>query len=137
MASNGIDKAEKLQKLEQKWANDPHSKGILRNYSAEDVVNLRNSLKIEYTLAKAGAERLWHLLDTEEYVSTFVAMTGAQAVNMVKAGLKAIYLSGWQVAGDANQASQTYPDQSLYPSNSVPTVVKRINNAFKSSPTIQ
>ena len=83
MASNGIDKAEQIQKLEQKWANDPHSKGILRNYSAEDVVNLRNSLKIEYTLAKAGAERLWHLLDTEEYVSTFGAMTGAQAVNMV------------------------------------------------------
>ena len=130
MASNGMDKAEQIQNLEQKWANDSHSKGILRNYSAEDVVNLRNSLKIEYTLAKAGAERLWHLLDTEEYVSTFGAMTGAQAVNMVKAGLKAIYLSGWQVAGDANQASQTYPDQSLYPSNSVPTVVKRINNAF-------
>lgn len=122
--------AEQISELEARWATDPRFGGIQRDYTAEDVVKLRGSLKIEYTLAKAGAERLWHLLDTEPYVATFGAMTGAQASQMVKAGLQAIYMSGWQVAGDANVAGQTYPDQSLYPSNSVPTLVKRINNAL-------
>jgi isocitrate lyase len=94
------------------------------------VIRLRPSIKVEYTLARRGAERLWELLHTEPYVATFGALTGAQAVQMVKAGLKAIYLSGWQTAADANLAYQTYPDQSLYPVNSVPTLIKRLNNAL-------
>ncbi|MBI2170478.1 MAG: isocitrate lyase [Chloroflexi bacterium] len=122
--------AQQTKELEQRWAHDPRWQGIKRDYSAADVVKLRGSLKIEHTLAKAGAERLWSLLNTEPYVATFGAMTGAQAAQMVKAGLKAIYMSGWQVAGDANTAGQTYPDQSLYPANSVPTVVRRLNNAL-------
>ena len=123
--------------LEDRWNNDPRWSGIKRDYSAKDVVKLRGSVKIEHTLANIGAERLWNLLQTEEYVSTFGAYTGAQATQMVKAGLKSIYLSGWQVAGDANLAGQTYPDQSLYPSNSVPTVVKQLNNALMRADQIQ
>ncbi len=119
-----------IQELEARWQNDPRWKGVERLYSAEDVVRLRPSIKIEYTLARRGAERLWRMLQEEPYVATFGALTGAQAVQMVKAGLKAIYLSGWQTAADANLAYQTYPDQSLYPSNSVPTVVRRLNNAL-------
>ena len=119
-----------LEELERHWATDPRSQGIIRDYSASDVLKLRGSLQVEHTLARAGAERLWHLLETEEYVATFGALTGAQAVQMIKAGLHSIYLSGWQVAGDANSAGQTYPDQSLYPSNSVPALVKRLNNAL-------
>ena len=118
-----------VKELEEHWAQ-PRFRGIKRNYTAQDVVTLRGTLKIEYSLAKAGAERLWHLLNTEEYVATFGALTGAQAVQMITAGLKSIYLSGWQVAGDANLGQQTYPDQSLYPSNSVPALVKRLNNAL-------
>ena len=118
-----------VRDLEREWES-PRFRGVKRDYSAEDVVSLRGSIQIEHTLARAGAERLWELLNTEDYVPTFGAMTGNQAVQMVRAGLKAIYLSGWQVAGDANQAQQTYPDQSLYPSNSAPTLVRRINNAL-------
>jgi isocitrate lyase len=116
--------------LQKQWDTDPRWKGVSRSYSAEDVVRLRGSVKQEYTLARLGAERLWELLNTEDYVHALGALTGNQAVQQVRAGLKAIYLSGWQVAGDANLAMQTYPDQSLYPANSVPAVVRRINNAL-------
>ncbi|MEE9199168.1 MAG: isocitrate lyase, partial [Dehalococcoidia bacterium] len=118
------------QALEERWAADPRWEGVKRDYSAIDVLGLQGSLKIEYTLARAGAERLWHLLHTEDYVATFGALTGAQAVQMIRAGLRALYVSGWQVAADANLSGHTYPDQSLYPSNSVPTVVRRLNNAL-------
>tara|TARA_Y100000590_G_scaffold116461_1_gene132927 strand:- start:2467 stop:3750 length:1284 start_codon:yes stop_codon:yes gene_type:complete len=123
------DFANQVRELEKLWASE-RFKGIRRDYTAEDVVKLRGSLLIENTIAKVGAERLWNLLTTEDFVPTFGAMTGNQAVQMVRAGLPAIYLSGWQVAGDNNTAGQTYPDQSLYPSNSVPTLVKRLNNAL-------
>src|ERR1700751_623964 len=103
---------------------------IIRPYSQEEVERLRGTVKIEYTLARLGAERLWKLLQEEDYVPALGAVTGNQAVQQVQAGLKAIYLSGWQVAADANLAGQMYPDQSLYPANSVPAVVKRINNAL-------
>ncbi|HLS88532.1 MAG TPA: isocitrate lyase [Sphingobacteriaceae bacterium] len=116
--------------LEQRWKTDPRWKGIKRDYSAEDVIRLRGSVKIEYTLARMGAERLWNLLHTEEYVRALGALTGGQAVQMVKAGVPAIYLSGWQVAADNNLAGETYPDQSLYPANSAPALVRRINNAL-------
>ena len=116
--------------IEARWAREARWQGIERAYTAEDVIRLRGSLRIEYSIARAGAERLWGLLRDEPFIRTFGAMTGAQAVRMVKAGLKAIYLSGWQVAADANLSGQTYPDQSLYPSNSVPNVIKRINNAL-------
>ncbi|MDQ7029028.1 MAG: isocitrate lyase [Ardenticatenia bacterium] len=121
---------QRVRELEAQWQSDPRWQGIRRDYSAEDVVRLRPSVAIEYTLARRGAERLWHMLQEEPYVATFGALTGAQAVQMVKAGLKAIYLSGWQTAADANLAYQTYPDQSLYPSNSVPAVIRRLNNAL-------
>ena len=113
------------------WNIDPRWNGIARPYTAEDVVRLRGSVMIEHTLARLGAERLWRLVNTENYVPALGALTGHQAVQMVQAGLKAIYASGWQVAADANLASQTYPDQSLYPADSVPYLVRRINNAFK------
>ena len=112
------------------WAVSPRWRGIARTYSAEDVVRLRGTIQEEHTLARRGARRLWQLLETEDYVAALGALTGNQAVQMVKAGLQAIYLSGWQVAADANLAGHTYPDQSLYPVNSVPTVVRRINNAL-------
>jgi len=118
------------EELQKDWDTNPRWKGIERTYSAEDVIKLRGSMQVEYTLARKGAERLWDLLHTEDYVHALGALTGNQAVQQVKAGLKAIYLSGWQVAGDANLAGQTYPDQSIYPANSVPAVVKRINNAL-------
>lgn len=123
------DFADQVKELEKLWATE-RFKDIRRDYTAEDVVKLRGSLLVEHTIAKVGAERLWKLLTTEDFVPTFGAMTGNQAVQMVRAGLPAIYLSGWQVAGDNNTAGQTYPDQSLYPSNSVPTLVKRLNNAL-------
>jgi isocitrate lyase len=116
--------------LEQEWATDPRWAGVKRSYSAEDVVRLRGSVQEEHTLARLGAERLWEMLHEDGYVATLGALTGNQAVQQVKAGLRAIYLSGWQVAADANLAAQTYPDQSLYPVNSVPQVVRRINNAL-------
>lgn len=117
--------------LEREWATNPRWAGVERPYSAADVVRLRGSFQVEYTLARRAAEKLWHLLHTEDYVAALGALTGNQAVQMVKAGLKAIYLSGWQVAADANLAGQMYPDQSLYPVNSVPAVVQRINNALR------
>src|SRR6266511_2988891 len=116
--------------LERTW-EAPRWHGIKRDYSAEDVIRLRGSLKIEYTLAHRGAEKLWRRMQKHPYVSSLGALTGNQAVQQVKAGLKAIYLSGWQVAGDANLGETTYPDQSLYPANSVPAVVRRINNALR------
>mgnify|MGYP001022793955 FL=1 len=117
--------------LEREWRTNPRWAGVERPYSAEDVVRLRGSFQVEYALARRGAEKLWHLLHTEDYIPALGALTGNQAVQMVKAGLKAIYLSGWQVAADANLAGQMYPDQSLYPANSVPAVVQRINNALR------
>ena len=118
------------EQLQREWETDPRWSGIERTYSAEDVIRLRGSVQEEQTLARLGAERLWNLLHTEDYVNALGALTGNQAVQQVKAGLKAIYLSGWQVAADANLGGQTYPDQSLYPANSVPAVVRRINNAL-------
>src|ERR1700688_1434624 len=117
--------------LNYEWANNPRWKEIERPYTAEDVLRLRGSIQIEHTLARLGAERLWQLLRTEPYVSALGAMTGNQAVQQVQAGLKAIYVSGWQVAADANDARQMYPDQSLYPADSVPHVCRRINNALQ------
>src|SRR5277367_4410692 len=116
--------------LRHEWETDPRWAGIERTYSAEDVIRLRGSVQEEFTLARRGANRLWQLLHSHEAVRALGALTGNQAVQMVKAGLKAIYLSGWQVAADANLAGQIYPDQSLYPVNSVPEVVRRINNAL-------
>lgn len=118
------------RELEIQWLTDSRWAGITRGYSAADVVKLRGSVRLEHTLAAHGAERLWRRLQQEEPVRTFGALTGAQAVQMVKAGLEALYLSGWQVAGDNNLSGETYPDQSLYPSNSVPAVVRRLNNAL-------
>lgn len=118
------------ERIEETWKQDPRWTGIRRNYTAADVLKLRGSVKVEYTLAELGAQRLWDLLHNEPYINALGALTGNQAVQQVKAGLKAIYLSGWQVAADANLAGQMYPDQSLYPADSVPAVVKRINNAF-------
>jgi isocitrate lyase len=131
-----IDQAE-VKKLKEEWENDERWKGIERPYQPEDVLRLRGSIQIEYTLARKGAERLWHLLHTEHHVKALGALTGNQAVQQVKAGLKAIYLSGWQVAADANLAGQMYPDQSLYPANSVPHVVKRINQALQRADQIE
>ena len=116
--------------MQRNWETDPRWSGIRRNYTPDDVDKLRGSVQVEHTLARLGAERLWELLNTEDYVHALGALTGNQAVQQVKAGLKAIYLSGWQVAADANLAGEMYPDQSLYPANSVPSVVKRINNAL-------
>jgi isocitrate lyase len=123
--------------LEKDWSENPRWKGIARSYSAADVVRLRGSVQVEHTLARRGAEKLWNLVNTEPFVNTLGALTGNQAMQQVKAGLKAIYLSGWQVAGDANIAGEMYPDQSLYPANSVPMVVKRINNTFTRADQIQ
>jgi isocitrate lyase len=120
-----------VDKITEVWETDVRWQGIKRPYSAQDVVRLRGSLTIEYTLARRGAERLWKLLHEEPYVAALGALTGNQAVQQVKAGLQAIYLSGWQVAADANLAGQMYPDQSLYPSNSVPHVVRKINQALQ------
>lgn len=122
---------QQIEALAKEWTTHPRWTGIQRHYTAETVVNLRGSIQIEHTLARLGAERLWELLYSEDYVHALGAMTGNQAMQMVKAGLKAIYLSGWQVAADANIAGQMYPDQSLYPVNSVPHVVKRINQTLQ------
>jgi len=116
--------------LEQRWAEEARWSGILRSYEAEDVVRLRGSVLPQHTIASLGAERLWRLLADEDYVAALGALSGGQVVQMVRAGLKAVYLSGWQVAADANLAGHTYPDQSLYPANSVPAVVRRLNNAL-------
>ena len=124
------DQTETAAELRAAWEADPRWDGIERTFSADDVVRLRGTVREEATLARRGAENLWNLLHTEEYVRALGAYTGGQAVQQVRAGLKAIYLSGWQVAADGNLAGQTYPDQSLYPANSVPAVVRRINNAL-------
>jgi isocitrate lyase len=128
---------QQIAALEKDWAENPRWKGIKRGYSAADVVRLRGSLQIEHTLAKRGAEKLWNLINTEPFVNSLGALTGNQAMQQVKAGLKAIYLSGWQVAGDANSNGEMYPDQSLYAVDSVPKVVKRINATFKRADEIQ
>ncbi len=128
---------QQAQALTKEWAESSRWTGIKRNYTAEDVVRLRGSVQVEHTLAKRGSEKLWNLLHTEPFVNALGALTGNQAMQQVKAGLKAIYLSGWQVAGDANVAGEMYPDQSLYPANSVPMVVKRINNTLTRADQIQ
>ncbi len=133
-SSNGLSAASPVQEqaagLRREWASDPRWRAIDRTYTAEDVLRLRGSVREEHTLARLGAERLWALLHQQDFVSSLGALTGNQAVQQVRAGLQAIYLSGWQVAADANLAAETYPDQSLYPANSVPQVVRRINNAL-------
>ena len=128
---------QQIDALETDWAQNPRWKGIKRGYTAADVVRLRGSLPIEHTLAKRGAEKLWNLINTEPFVNSLGALTGNQAMQQVKAGLKAIYLSGWQVAGDANSNGEMYPDQSLYAVDSVPKVVKRINSTFQRADQIQ
>ncbi len=128
---------QQIAALQKDWDTNPRWKGVTRTYSAADVVRLRGSLQIEHTLAKRGAEKLWDLVNNEPFVNALGALTGNQAMQQVKAGLKAIYLSGWQVAGDANLAGEMYPDQSLYPANSVPMVVQRINNTFQRADQIQ
>ena len=125
---------EQTAQLERQWDEDERWAGITRTYSAGEVVRLRGSIVPEYTLARVGAERLWRLLTRGRYVSALGALTGGQAVQMVQAGLRAIYLSGWQVAADANVAGATYPDQSLYPANSAPQLVRRLNSR-SSAPT--
>ena len=122
---------EEAERLAADWEADERWQGIRRPYGPEEVVRLRGSLRVEHSLARLGAERLWRLLTTEDYVAALGALSGGQAVQMVKAGLKAIYLSGWQVAADANLSGHTYPDQSLYPSNSAPALVRRLNNALQ------
>ncbi|PFZ08824.1 isocitrate lyase [Bacillus pseudomycoides] len=130
-------KNERVQKLQESWELDERWKGVTRPYSAEDVIRLRGSIDIEHTLARRGAEKLWESLHTEDYINALGALTGNQAMQQVKAGLKAIYLSGWQVAADANLSGHMYPDQSLYPANSVPAVVKRINQTLQRADQIQ
>jgi isocitrate lyase len=126
-----MEQQEFITALERQWASDGRWEGITRPYRASDVYRLRGSIGIEYTLARLGAARLWELLRQEDYVPALSAVTGNQAIQLVQAGLKAIYVSGWQVAADANNALQMYPDQSLYPSDSVPTLLRRINNALQ------
>jgi isocitrate lyase len=128
---------QEARKLQESWDTDRRWQGIERPYSPEDVLRLRGSVQIEHTLARIGAERLWKLVNTEDFVSSLGALTGNQAIQQVKAGLKAIYLSGWQVAADANLSGNMYPDQSLYPANSVPHVVKRINQALQRADQIE
>ena len=125
-----MSREQEIAQLKKDWAENPRWKGIRRPYTAEDVVRLRGTVRIEYTLARLGAEKLWKYLNTEPYVSALGALTGNQAMQQARAGLKAIYLSGWQVAADANDSLEMYPDQSLYAVTSVPNVVRRINNTF-------
>ncbi len=132
-----LSREQQIAALEKDWATNPRWKGITRGYSAADVVRLRGSFPIEHTLARRGAEKLWNLVNTEPYVNCLGALTGGQAMQQVKAGVKAIYLSGWQVAADNNSYASMYPDQSLYPVDSVPTVVERINNTFRRADEIQ
>ena len=129
MKRDGTNEKRKESKLQESWELDTRWKGITRPYSAEDVIRLRGSIDIEHTLARRGAEKLWACF-TEDYINALGALTGNQAMQQVKAGLKAIYLSGWQVAADANLSGHMYPDQSLYPANSVPAVVKRLIKRF-------
>ncbi len=128
---------EQIQKLEQEWLENPRWNGIKRPYSAEEVLKLRGSYKLDYTIAQLMSEKLWKKLNNQDFVAGLGALTGNQAVQEVDAGLEAIYLSGWQVAADANLSGEMYPDQSLYPANSVPSVVKKINNALLRADQIQ
>lgn len=132
-----MNKQERIDALVADWSTNPRWKGIERPYTAEEVVNLSGSYKIEYTIAKLGAERLWNKLNSQDWVAGLGALTGNQAIQEVQAGLEAIYLSGWQVAADANLSGEMYPDQSLYPANSVPSVVKKINQALLRADQIQ
>src|SRR5665811_968345 len=132
-----LSREQQVAALENDWATNPRWKGLKRGYSAADVVRLRGSFPIEHTLARRGAEKLWHLLHDEPYIYCLGALTGGQAMQQVKAGMKAIYLSGWQVAADNNGYAAMYPDQSLYPVDSVPTVVQQINNSFLRADEIQ
>jgi isocitrate lyase len=132
-----MSRAEQIAALEKDWKENPRWKGVTRPYKAEDVVRLRGSVQPEYTFARNGAEKLWHLVNTEDFVPCLGALTGGQAVQQVKAGVKAIYLSGWQVAADNNSYFAMYPDQSLYPVDSVPRVVERIINAMQRADQIQ
>src|SRR5882672_2074710 len=132
-----LTRDQQIAALEKDWAENPRWKGVTRGYSAADVVRLRGSIQPEHTLARRGAEKLWTLVNTEPFVNSLGALTGNQAMQQVKAGLKAIYLSGWQVAGDANSNGEMYPDQSLYSVDSVPKVVKKINATFKRADEIQ
>ena len=125
-----MDKQEQIRQLQAEWKESPRWKGIDRTYSAEEVVKLLGTVQIEHTLARLGAEKMWRLVNQEEPLCGLGALTGNQAVQEVQAGLKAIYCSGWQVAGDGNSAGEMYPDQSLYPVDSVPKMIERINNAF-------
>jgi isocitrate lyase len=131
------NRKEEAAKIQKDWDTNPRWQGIKRGYTAEDVVRLRGSLRIEYSLAKAGAEKLWNQVNNEAYVNCLGALTGGQAMQQVKAGIKAIYLSGWQVAADGNSYAAMYPDQSLYPVDSVPKMVERINNSFERADQIQ
>ncbi len=133
----GVVVRNEIEALEKEWATGDRWKGVQRNYSAEDVVRHRGSLRISHTLAEQGASKLWNLINNTPYVNTLGALTGNQAMQQVRAGLKAIYLSGWQVAADANLAGEMYPDQSLYPANSVPSIVRRINNTLLRADQIQ
>ena len=128
---------ERAEQIQKDWDTNPRWNGIKRPYSAEDVIRLRGSIDLEYTFANVGSKKLWDLINEEDYVNSLGALTGNQAVQQVKAGLKAIYLSGWQVAADANMAGEMYPDQSLYPVNSVPQVVRRINNALQRADQVE
>ena len=128
---------QQIAALQKDWDTNPRWNGVTRTYTADDVVRLRGSIQIEHTLAQRGAEKLWDLVNQEPFVNALGALTGNQAMQQVKAGLKAVYLSGWQVAGDANLAGEMYPDQSLYPANSVPMVVRRINNTLQRADQIQ
>src|SRR5699024_6335338 len=128
---------ERAAELQKDWDTNPRWKGITRPYSAEDVIRLRGSLDIEYTLADRGSRKLWDLVNTEDYVNSLGALTSNQAVQQVKAGLKAIYLSGWQVPEDDNQAEEMYHDQSIYPVKSVAQVVRRINNALQRADQVE
>jgi isocitrate lyase len=130
MTARPGDQTQTAAQLEAEWKTSARWNGIDRDYTADDVIAVRGSVQEEHTLARRGADRLWGLIHSEEWVPALGALTGNQAVQQVRAGLKAIYLSGWQVAADANLSGQTYPDQSLYPANSVPSVVRRINNAL-------
>ena len=132
-----MSKEGEIKKLEQDWAKNARWQGVTRDYTAADVVRLRGSVQIEHTLARCGAEKLWKLINEEDYINCLGAVTGGQAVQQVKGGIKAIYLSGWQVAADGNTSETMYPDQSLYAVDSVPTMVTRINNAFKRADEIQ
>ena len=135
-----LSRQQQIEALEKEWAHNPRWKGVVRNYSAADVVRLRGSVHIEHTLARRGADKLWRLINGEAkkgYVNSFGAISGGQAMQQAKAGLEAVYLSGWQVAADGNTSETMYPDQSLYAYDSVPAMVRRINNTFRRADEIQ